>query len=308
MSKRHGADTTSAAGLAGLPPTTVPTDQLFQIQKKLQALVASLGQLNMEIAMAPSLDWPMLLSRYATLVSQTYSLSSSLTSSSSTFLPAQLDNVHRLLEEEAKTSNYFMSEEAALQAQTSEGIPAVKFRDTRNPLPKLAATPVTTMDGDKTARLGEALRTKLDPDVASRQDESIAEMAKVQRTATQTPLLDVATAGEDGLEGSASQSQLRAVLKSIAAHDELALRALRAWYHVRWRPDEDDQTYDFRMRLADDDRGELDDEDVEGEEGAGTSEGGSGMARDADGADDEEQDAGAGAMDDEEDADMEEVS
>ncbi|PWN29964.1 hypothetical protein BDZ90DRAFT_229008 [Jaminaea rosea] len=240
----------ASAGPSGLPAITGPTDQLHQIQKKLQALVASTGQLQMELAMTPILDWPTILSRFGTLVSQTYSLSSSLTSASSTFLPAQLDNVQRTLEEEARTSNYFMSEEAALRATTSEGVPPVSFADGRNTLPRLSAVPTTTLDGDKTARLGEALRTKLEPEVQVAHDEAIAALRSIDTE--QTSL---------GKDANISHADLNAILKAVRAHDEIAARALRAWYHVRWRPDEDDQTYDFRMRLPEGDTGELDDDD-----------------------------------------------
>lgn len=47
----------ASAGPSGLPAITGPTDQLQQIQKKLQALVASTGQLQFELAHAPTLDW-----------------------------------------------------------------------------------------------------------------------------------------------------------------------------------------------------------------------------------------------------------
>lgn len=192
------------------------------------------------------------MSRFGTLVSQTYSLSSSLTSGSSAFLPSQLDAVQRALEDEAKSNNYFMSDEASLRAQSAEGVPQVNFTDERNPLPKLAAVPVAALDGERAARLGEAFRTKLDPDVSQAHDEVL--LAKL---------------GGQGMEDMARRSldeQLSALLKAIRAHDDVAARALRAWYHVRWRPDEDDQTYEFRMRLPEGDRGYLDD-DGEGEEG-----------------------------------------
>ena len=51
------AETTASTGLSGVPAVNVPTEHLQQIQKKLQSLVASMGQLNMELGMAPSLDW-----------------------------------------------------------------------------------------------------------------------------------------------------------------------------------------------------------------------------------------------------------
>lgn len=195
---------------------------------------------------------PTLLSRFGTLVSQTYSLSSSLTSGSSAFLPSQLDAAQRSLEDEAKSNNYFMSDEASLRAQSAEGVPQVNFIDERNPLPELAAVPVAALDGERAARLREAFRTKLDPDVSQAHDEVL--LAKL---------------GGQGMEDMARRSldeQLSALLKAIRAHDDVAARALRAWYHVRWRPDEDDQTYEFRMRLPEGDRGYLDD-DGEGEEG-----------------------------------------
>lgn len=57
-SRRQGAILDMAsAGPSGLPAITGPTDQLQQIQKKLQALVASTGQLQFELAHAPTLDW-----------------------------------------------------------------------------------------------------------------------------------------------------------------------------------------------------------------------------------------------------------
>lgn len=200
-----------------------------------------------------------------------------------------------------------MSEEAALQSQSTEGIPVVKFTDVRNPLPKLAATPVTTLDGDKTARLGEALRTKLDPDVSASHDEVL------RRAAPNTGPEKSADANRNG---HVSTEQLNASLRSTRAHDELAMRALRAWYHVRWRPDEDDQVYDFRMRLGEEDTGELDDEqqgdDDEAREAETVSVGESGYEREGpeadlersreDGVEDHQEDADADA-----DADMEDV-
>lgn len=302
MAKRLGGEVvgSSSLGLTGLPPTSVPTEHLLQIQKKLQALVASLGQLNMEIAMAPTLDWPNILSRYGTLVSQTYSLSSSLTSSTSTFLPAQVDNVHRLLEEEAKLSNYFMSEEAALRAQSADGIPQIRFTDQRNPLPKLAATPVTILDGDKTARLGEALRKKLDPEITALHEARVDSLR---------------SPGSTEADSGSTQEQLREILRAVKAHDDLASRALRTWYHVRWRPDEDDQTYDFRMRLGEDDKGLIDDED-DPEDVEGMGEGSAAVKKGGNEGDADEQETGADAQDlfegndgeGAEDEDMEEVT
>ena len=36
------------------------------------------------------------------------------------------------------------------------------------------------------------------------------------------------------------------------AHDARCLQALRSWYHTLYAPDEDGDTYDFAMRVEDD--------------------------------------------------------
>lgn len=174
--------------------------------------------------------------------------------------------MQRVLEEEAKTSNYFMSQEAALRANTSEGIPEVKFTDERNALPRLAATPTVTLDGEKIGRLGEALRSKLEPEILGAYEEAIAALRRQEGENENGD--GAAAAAALGKEGAITHEDLNAILKAVKAHDEIANRALRAWYHVRWRPDEEDQTYDFRMRLPEGDTGELGDDD-DGEEAEG---------------------------------------
>ncbi|PWN23176.1 hypothetical protein BCV69DRAFT_280786 [Microstroma glucosiphilum] len=227
--------------------------------------------------MAPTLDWPTILSRFGTLVSQTYSLSSSLTSTSSAFLPAQLDELQRTLEDQAKQDNYFLHEdgdgdggEAGAGGGGEEGeteaegsVPRVRYTDPRNPLPHLVAVPVVPLEAsaDKTGRLGEALRTKLDPYVAQSHSEAVEhdELARAVPEAMQ--------GGASGQqEEEAGDARLRQILQTLQDHDHFARRALRAWHHVRWRPDEDGQTYDFKMRLGDEDAGEVD-ADVEDEVG-----------------------------------------
>lgn len=236
-------------GPTGLPvPSNLPLDQLNQIQKRLQSLVTSTSQLQAEIAQVPNFDWQVLLTRYATLFSQIYSLSSALTSPASAYIPAQQEALSKYLQDEAKNNNYFMQDEDEQphdhQANVLSSIPKVNYTDEKNTLLRLSATPFHTMQGDRAARLGEALRTKLDPDV--------------EATLRDSQLSTQQARGEQEDDDSAA---LANALHTTARHDELSLRALRTWYHVRWRPDELGQTYDFRMRLGDDDEGFLDDDD-----------------------------------------------
>lgn len=253
MSTGRGVTSTAAPASGGLPEVQhLPLDQLQQIQKRLQALIASTGQLQGEIAVVPNFDWPTILARYGSLASQVHSLSSALTSPTSAYVAAQQDALAKHLEEEAKSRNYFMQDEededAAAAALAS--LPRVKYTDAKNSLPRLAAAPVKPMQGDRAARLGEALRTKLDPDVEAAVSES------KQSSATDDPSAALADA-----------------LRAVSQHDDLSMRALRTWYHVRWRPDEMGQTYDFKMRLGADDDGELDDdEDGAGDEGDAAAE------------------------------------
>lgn len=202
------------------------------------------------------------------MVSQTYSLSSSLTSTSSAFLPAQLDELQRTLEEQAKQDNYFLHEdgdevgdggegEAGAGAEAEGSVPRVRYTNSRNPLPRLVAVPVIPLEAsaDKVGRLGEALRTKLDPDVAQSHSEAV-EQDDLARA-----LPEVTQVGANGQQEEEGDARLRQVLQTLQDHDHFARRALRAWHHVRWRPDEDGQTYDFKMRLGDEDAGEVDAED-----------------------------------------------
>ncbi|CAO1621036.1 unnamed protein product [Sympodiomycopsis kandeliae] len=233
-------------GPLGLPaPKQLPLDQLQQIQKRLQALINSTGQLQAEVAIAPTFDWQTILTRYGSLVSQLYSLTSALTSPTSAFIPAQQDALQKVLEEEGKNNNYFMRDDQEADNGFNDtaaiaALPRVRYTDEKNALPKLAATPIHALQGDKAARLGEALRTKLDPDVEAKYGEALEQDA-------------------------ATSADLSQTLAAVAHHDQLALRALRTWHHVRWRPDEAGQTYDFRMRLPDDDDGVLDDEEEGGD-------------------------------------------
>lgn len=43
--------------LSGLPPTPVPLEQLMQIQRRIQALVASIAQMGQEVAVVGRVDW-----------------------------------------------------------------------------------------------------------------------------------------------------------------------------------------------------------------------------------------------------------
>lgn len=198
-----------------------------------------------------------------------------------------------------------MSQEAALRANTSEGIPEVKFTDERNALPRLAATPTVTLDGEKIGRLGEALRSKLEPEILGAYEEAIAALRRQEGENENGD--GAAAAAALGKEGAITHEDLNAILKAVKAHDEIANRALRAWYHVRWRPDEEDQTYDFRMRLPEGDTGELDD-DEDGEEEEALGEEGGGEAGQGEGEEAAEDGEGDAEADQDDDEDMEEVT
>lgn len=43
--------------LSGLPPAPVPLEQLMQIQRRIQALVASIAQMGQEVAVVGRVDW-----------------------------------------------------------------------------------------------------------------------------------------------------------------------------------------------------------------------------------------------------------
>lgn len=57
MSRRGQLHQQPVAGPSGLPRAKVPLEQLSQIQKRLQALLQSTGELQLELAVAPQLDW-----------------------------------------------------------------------------------------------------------------------------------------------------------------------------------------------------------------------------------------------------------
>lgn len=252
MSVRRGTEAPAGNNAPpGLPsPGQIPLDQLSQIQKRLQALVQSTGQLQAEIAVVPNFDWQTILTRYGSLVSQVYSLSSALTSPTSAFVPAQQETLNKHLEDEAKNRNYFMQEEPDEDEKVIASLPRVKYTDEKNLLPRLAATPIHALQGDKAARLGEALRTKLDPDVeATLQHETDEQEEEQEPTAA-----------------------LSKALGAVSQHDNVSMRALRTWYHVRWRPDDLGQTYDFRMRLGDDDDGLLDEDEQQQQQQGGAEE------------------------------------
>lgn len=136
-------------------------------------------------------------------------------------------------------------------------IPDVHYTDRqRNTLPNLAVVPVVPVDGEKTARLGEALRTKLDPQVTQSQDELLG--AYPLDLDESKPDSSVSLTPEEAEE--AAVRKLTRLLAAKKVHDQFSKRALRSWHHVRWRPDEAGDAYDFKMRLGADDTGEADDE------------------------------------------------
>ncbi len=226
---------------------------------------------------------PTLCSRYATILSQLHNLTSSLSSTSPSFLPSQHAELANVLSREAASANLYADQPVGTllgaDAFDPEQLPRVRYNDGTpqgNPLAPLVAHPVAPTrdqgrsndDGAQVALLTNVLRTRLEPELEEKREARVASVFDAidsrRARAKRPPLAASAVQG-----GGSADELLQEVKKECDMHDAVALTALRMWYHLERAPDESGETYDWKMRLhgqADDDEEQEDEADAEGED------------------------------------------
>lgn len=183
----------------------------------------------MAIFRAPLTRRPSIQSRYANLVSHTYSISSALQSASSQFLASQVAELKDFLHREARDANAFEDSQASLfhslpTHREATDLPSVRFTDHESRLPLLAVHPCQPVADAQLNWLGTLLRTVPEVEISKEEDDRVAAYDKAYTDAD--------------------------VDKQIADHDARSLGALRTWYHLLYAPDQDGDTYDFHMRFS----------------------------------------------------------
>ncbi|EST04995.1 hypothetical protein PSEUBRA_005798 [Kalmanozyma brasiliensis GHG001] len=265
-SKRAGEAAAAIAGPPTLPRAQIPAEHLQILLQRFESLLSSIVGLKEEIATVPGMDeWPALLHRYTNLLSHAYSLSSSLLSASPHFLPSQLASFNKVLEAEAENANLYadasesstlfggimrgggMAAEDGVKA-TADGLPELSFYDRNNPLPLLLAHPVLPIPDENINFLGALLRTAPEADILKEESALIESY-------------DASTLDHHQADVGA---QLDRIQDDISQHDNLSLRALRIWYHLRNAPDDEGNVLNLRERLPVADDGDVDEDEEDG--------------------------------------------
>ena len=160
---------------------------------------------------------------------------SALQSAAPRYIAAQIASLNEYIETEANDANLIGEHDqdavhsilygaaSAHPSAGAQGLPEVHYRDPDNRLPALAVHPSVPIPDTKVNFLGMLLRTIPDLDISAREDAMVADYSETHE--------------DDAVEA------------HIAAHDERSLRALRAWHHLQSAPDADGNTYDFFMRV-----------------------------------------------------------
>lgn len=149
---------------------------------------------------------------------------------------------------------------------TAEGLPLVRYADPTNLLPRLAVHPIMPLDVERSAALGNLLRTRLEPD-AEAAAAAIWQAWQARH----------AYAGQND-EGEVDAEQRARALLAIARreeaeHDEVCGAALRSWYHLKEQPDEEGERYDWKLRIAPEELADLEEEEDEEMEEVGDAKG-----------------------------------
>lgn len=214
-----------------LKSASPPLGHLMTLYQRYDSLRNSIALLREQTLHTPGIeDWPSVQTHYANLLSHTFSIAAALQSPSPTFLSSQLSTLTEFLETEAQDANLF-GDDTKMDALLGGGdakatCPPMEDKDPQSQLPLLAVHPCQPIPDGKLNWLGTLLSTVPETEVAQQEAERLAEYDQTHAAA------DVAAERE--------------------AHDARCLQALRSWYHTLYAPDEDGDTYDFAMRVEDD--------------------------------------------------------
>jgi len=214
-----------------LAPAAPPLGHLMALYQRFDSLRNSIALLREQTLHTPGIeDWPSVLTHYTNLLSHAYSIASALQSPAPHFLTAQMATIDEFLDNEAQDANLFGEEEPSSLFGTGEGatLPPIEARDKESMLPRLAVHPAASIPDNKLNWLGTLLSTVPDLDASSAADANVA--------------------AYDAEHPGADEASLAA---EHATHDARSLGTLRKWYHVLHAPDNNGDTYDFVMRIED---------------------------------------------------------
>lgn len=282
-----------------LAKAPLPLEQLTQLQRRMAHLLNSITELQDHVMNAQTLDeWPSLLSRHLTIVSQTHSLSQFISLANPNILNAQLAKRDEILIEDAMQNNKFSQGDGddddglgnrgmgstgshathdALfggklgtvktgggEAEDGPKLPQLTYSDgENNPLRKAAPHPFYPLDAEKAQTVIPSLL------LPRALDGKVTEDAEKRWQAW----LKMYAGIQDALPNSkemtlidmeTKRSWIEQIHNQIREFDSFASKATRSYIHAREATDELGQRYDWKMRLAPDE--DSDQEDVEGEE------------------------------------------
>ncbi|PWN34385.1 uncharacterized protein FA14DRAFT_123953 [Meira miltonrushii] len=277
-----------------LAKAPLPLEQLTQLQRRMAHLLNSVTELQDHVMNAQTLDeWPSLLSRHLTIVSQTHSLSQFISLANPNNLNAQLAKRDEILMEDAMQNNKFSQDDGDRQGDGGVGIsgsnashdalyggkpgaeksseaedgprlPKLTYSEgENNPLRKAAPHPFYPLDAEKAQTvipsllLPRGLDGKVTEDADRRWQEWLKTYAGIQ-----DPLPNSKEMVSIDME--TKRAWIEQMHNQIREFDTFASKATRSYIHAREATDELGQRYDWKMRLAPDE--DSDQEDVEGEE------------------------------------------
>lgn len=278
-----------------LAKAPLPLEQLTQLQRRMAHLLNSVTELQDHVMNAQTLDeWPSLLSRHLTIVSQTHSLSQFISLANPNNLNAQLAKRDEILMEDAMQNNKFSQGDGddglgnlgignsgsgathdALyggkpgapkggEAEDGPKLPKLTYSDgENNPLRKVAPHPFYALDAEKAQTvipsllLPRGLDNKVTEDADRRWQAWLKTYAGIQ-----DPLPNSKEMSSIDME--TKRAWIEQIHNQIREFDSFASKATRSYIHAREATDELGQRYDWKMRLAPDE--DSDQEDIEAEE------------------------------------------
>ncbi|WFD25517.1 hypothetical protein MNAN1_000477 [Malassezia nana] len=214
-----------------LKPSVPPLSHLQTLYQRFDSLRNSIALLREQTLHTPGLeDWPSVQTHFTNLLSHTFSIAAALQSPAAHFLSSQIATLSEFLDNEAQDRNLF-GDEPHMSGLVEEGapLPPIDDKDKDSLLPALAVHPVQPIPDSKLNWLGTLLSTVPELDVTSGDARLV-----------------------EAYERAHPQSDEANVLADAEAHDARCLAALRSWYHMLHAPDEEGETYDFAMRIEED--------------------------------------------------------
>lgn len=296
-----GIGNASGSRLPTLHKAPLPLDQLTQLQRRMAHLLHSITELQDHVMNAQTLDeWPSLLSRHLTIVSQTHSLSQFISLTNPNGLNAQLIKRDEILLEDALQNNHFSSqnEQDGMNAdrmesegnkvshdalfggkqsiemnsshnrETEEGLrlPKLRYSDgENNPLRKAAPHPFYPLDAEKAQTVIPSLLLPrgLDGKVLEDTERRWQEWLKKY-----AGIQDSQSFGNKELsmiDIETKRAWVGQIHDQIREYDTFASKAIRSFIHAREATDELGQRYDWKMRLTSDEDSDQENEEEEEE-------------------------------------------